>query len=191
MRPWILFRHLALWTLLSVASLVGPAVPISHAQAPSSPSDDMSLEEMVRDASAMVSSIREALSFVERALEAEMEVSDDAQRVEFIQARLTSIEGFARVAEEALESLTAVSGGDRSEAVHHWNLVFVSSERVRVLAMQVEQYSGSISRYTGDTQRTPNIDPRIPDLMTWLMDEYWVFDDPLIGSVLSEASVAL
>lgn len=191
MRPRVVMKRWAFWLMSSVAFLVVPLAPVSQAQSPSSPSDDMSFDEMVRDASGMVASIMEAQSFVERALAAEMEASDDAQRVEFIQERLTAIRGFARVAEEALTSLTSDASGDRSEAVHNWSLVFVSSERVRVLAMQVEQYSGSISRYTGDTERTPSIDPRIPELVTWLMEEYWVFDDPLLGSVLSEASVAL
>ena len=191
MRPWLMIKRWTLCALLAVGSVSVPVASVSQAQSPSSPSDDMSVDEMIRDATAMVASVMEAQAFVERALEAEMEASEDARRVEFIQERLTAIQGFARVAEEALASLSSVANGDRTEAVHHWNLVFVSSERVRVLAMQVEQYSGSISRYTGDTLRSPNIDPRIPELLTWLMDEYWVFEDPLIGSVLSEASVAL
>ncbi|MBU6162972.1 MAG: hypothetical protein KGO50_17830, partial [Myxococcales bacterium] len=70
----------------------------------------MSVPEMLRDATEMVASILAAQNFVERALEAEMEASADAQRVEFIQERLTAIQGFARVAEEALASLSVVSG---------------------------------------------------------------------------------
>jgi len=191
MRPWVVLRRWALCATLCTASLLfGPAESV-WAQAPASPSDGMSVDEMARDASAMVAAMLEAQAFVEQVLQAELDAADDAQRVEYVEQRLGAIQGFVRVAEEALQSLVAFTGGDRGEAVHHWNLVFVSSERVRILTMQVEQYSGAVSRYTGDTVRSANIDPRIPALITWLMDEYWVFDDPLIGAVLSEASVSL
>jgi hypothetical protein len=189
MRPRIVLQRWMFWALLGAASVAVHAPMTAVAQAPASPSDDMSTEDMVRDASSMVAQMLESQSAVERALEDEINASEDAQRVEYIQQRLTAIQGFVRVAEEALASLTSDTSGDRREAVHHWNLVYVSSERVRVLVMQVEQYSGAISRYTGDTERTPNIDSRIPDLITWLMDEFSMFDDPLLGAVLSEASV--
>jgi hypothetical protein len=191
MRARVILQRWLLCASLCVASVPFGPSPLAWAQAPASPSDSMSVDEMARDAASMLASMLEAQSYVEGALQAEVEEADNAQRAEYVEQRLTAIRGFVRVAEEALQSLTANSGGERSEAVHHWNLVFVSSERVRILTMQVEQYSGALSRYTGDTVRTPNIDPRIPALITWLMDEYWVFDDPLLGAVLSEASVSL
>jgi hypothetical protein len=180
-------QRLFLVVLLGAAtgSVTGTAV----AQTPgAAPTDNLSGAEMLESGEELVEEMESAEQRVAASLADELDDPDDAQQIEFIQERLAAITGFVQVGQNALGNLRIVVSGDRNEAVHNYNLIFVSAQRVRVLELQVQQSTGGLSRYTGDTVITPNIDERIPDIITWLFEYYWAFDDPLLGAVLSEAS---
>jgi hypothetical protein len=165
--------------------LVTAASMSSYAQAPV-----LAMSDMTGRAAALVTEMEETVERTTQLLARAEREGEDAQTVDFIEERLQSMRGFLDVGSRANARLRA-GGMEFEEAQHHYNLVVVSHQRVMALAAQIAQFSGTILRYSGDTELIPNIDERIAAALAWLGAGWEPFFDPVLGAVLPEDTVGL
>jgi hypothetical protein len=121
----------------------------------------MSGSELVEEAGILLTEMTETVAETQEA-EEEARASGDVPQVRCVSAKLATMNGFVRVAEEHADDLRLTAGSDSAGALHHFGIISTSHTRVVNLGREAAQCSGDVLRYTGANRRRSSVDSRIP-----------------------------
>lgn len=139
----------------------------------------------------MIEEIGEMISEAETMADAARE-EDDVQKLRCINDKLTQMNGFLRVAEEARGPMeTAIGANDEQAAQHHFNLIFVAHSRSNTLHGQARQCTGESLVVTGGTSTDTEVDPDIPQIDLTDLDDMTDPGDDLAVDRIPERTVGI
>ncbi len=125
----------------------------------------LSTEEKLNQAVTKIDAMKGTLGETTGLLDRVRTEEQDILKLNCINEKLAAMKGFVKVSEQSYGNLKdAASEKDDDKAVHHFKLISIAGQRVEGLGQEALVCAGETLRYSGDFQRTVEVDPEIADV---------------------------